>query len=84
VIKVLRACTQPQKSAEIQGTTEIKHRVTFQRNHLDRLLFPPRPPGYQNPYQLTDALDGSAVCTGAQESGLDLPVCTTRVFRLSR
>jgi hypothetical protein len=36
------------------------------------------------PMTVTDALDGASVCTGAREFGLDLPVCTTRVFRLSR
>jgi hypothetical protein len=33
---------------------------------------------------VTDAPDGAAVSTGAREFGLDLPVCTTRVFRLTR
>lgn len=38
IIKVLFACLEPQKSAEIQEITGIKHRETFQRNYLDRLL----------------------------------------------
>lgn len=38
IIEVLSACLEPQKSAEIQEITGIKHRETFQRNYLDRLL----------------------------------------------
>ncbi|RPJ14471.1 MAG: AAA family ATPase [Deltaproteobacteria bacterium] len=38
VINALSACTEPQKSSEIQKFTGIKHRETFQRNYLDRLL----------------------------------------------
>jgi ATP-dependent DNA helicase RecG len=38
VINALSACTEPKKSADIQEITGIKHRETFQRNYLDRLL----------------------------------------------
>ena len=38
VINVLRACSNPAKSADIQKITGIKHRETFQRNYLDYLL----------------------------------------------
>jgi ATP-dependent DNA helicase RecG len=38
IIEVLSACLDPQKSTDIQQITGIKHRETFQRNYLDRLL----------------------------------------------
>ncbi|KZK74212.1 MAG: hypothetical protein A3K90_02755 [Pelodictyon luteolum] len=38
IISVLDACREPLKSAEIQKIVSIKHRETFQRNYLDRLL----------------------------------------------
>lgn len=38
IIEILSACLEPKKSAEIQNITGIKHRETFQRNYLDRLL----------------------------------------------
>ena len=38
VIKALKGCLDPKKSREIQDIIEIKHRETFQRNYLDKLL----------------------------------------------
>jgi ATP-dependent DNA helicase RecG len=38
MIEVLSACVEPQKSVDIQMITGIKHRETFHRNYLDRLL----------------------------------------------
>ena len=38
IIQVLSVCLEPKKSAEIQAIIGIKHRETFQRNYLDRLL----------------------------------------------
>jgi DNA-binding HxlR family transcriptional regulator len=39
ILDVLRACRfLPLKSSEIQALTGIKHRETFQRNYLDRLI----------------------------------------------
>lgn len=39
ILRVLMACSrQPLKSSEIQEVAGIKHRETFQRNYLDRLM----------------------------------------------
>lgn len=38
LLDVLETCKVTRKSAEIQDITCIKHRGTFQRNYLDRLL----------------------------------------------
>lgn len=38
IIELLNACDTPLKSAEIQELVGIRHRETFQRNYLDRLL----------------------------------------------
>ncbi|MBO8093802.1 MAG: putative DNA binding domain-containing protein [Prosthecochloris sp.] len=38
VVNILEACHEPLKSSEIQKIVGIKHRETFQRNYLDRLL----------------------------------------------
>lgn len=62
VIEVLSACLEPKKSAEIQQITGIKHRETFQRNYLDRLLndkllvrtIPDKPRSRLQAYRTTD------------------------------
>lgn len=38
VLEVLFACQEPKKSKEIQEITGIRHRETFQRKYLDKLL----------------------------------------------
>lgn len=60
--QVIIACgLKPLKSSEIQAITGIKHRETFQRNYLDRLLvdgllertIPDKPKSSQQKYRLT-------------------------------
>jgi len=60
---ILQACLiQPLSSAEIQKITGIRHRETFQRNYLDRLLseqilertIPEKPNSRLQKYRLTD------------------------------
>ena len=60
---VLKICLdQPRTSAEIQKVTGIRHRETFQRNYLDRLLseqilertIPEKPNSRLQKYRLTD------------------------------
>ena len=38
VLTLLRACSSPQKSSDLQKLIGLKHRETFQRNYLDPLL----------------------------------------------
>ena len=38
VLEVLYACKEPRKSKEIQEITRVRHRETFQRKYLDKLL----------------------------------------------
>ena len=59
--EVLTACLHPRKSSEIQQIVGIKHRETFQRNYLDRLLdegliertIPEKPKSRLQKYRLT-------------------------------
>ena len=60
---VLKTCLdQPRTSVEIQKVTGIRHRETFQRNYLDRLLseqilertIPEKPNSRLQKYRLTD------------------------------
>ena len=59
---VLKACATPLKSSEIQELLEVKHRETFQRNYLDRLLeagliertIPEKPNSRLQKYRLTE------------------------------
>ncbi len=62
MIDVLRACaTHPRTSSEIQTVVGIRHRETFQRNYLDRLLtvqflertLPDKPNSRLQKYRLT-------------------------------
>jgi DNA-binding HxlR family transcriptional regulator len=63
ILDVLRACRfLPLKSSEIQALTGIKHRETFQRNYLDRLIkedwiertIPDKPTSRLQKYRLTE------------------------------
>jgi ATP-dependent DNA helicase RecG len=62
VIEVLSACMESKKSSEIQSITGIRHRETFQRNYLDRLLqdellartIPDKPKSRLQQYRTTD------------------------------
>ena len=62
IIEVLRACQSPRKSSEIQAITAIRHRETFQRNYLDRLLeeklldrtLPDKPNSRLQKYRITE------------------------------
>jgi len=63
ILDVLRACHfSPRKSSEIQALTGIKHRETFQRNYLDRLIeedwiertIPDKPTSRLQKYRLTE------------------------------
>lgn len=38
LLTLLRACSSPQKSADLQKLVGMKHRETFQRNYLDPML----------------------------------------------
>ena len=62
IIMVLSACLEAKKSADIQRVTGIRHRETFQRNYLDKLLeqgllvrtIPDKPKSPLQRYQTTD------------------------------
>ena len=62
IIRVLSACLEAKKSADIQRVTGIRHRETFQRNYLDKLLeqgllvrtIPDKPKSPLQRYQTTD------------------------------
>jgi len=62
IIQVLSVCLEPKKSAEIQAIIGIKHRETFQRNYLDRLLeeglivrtIPDKPQSRMQKYTITE------------------------------
>ena len=63
VLTVLRVCSTPQKSADLQKLLGLKHRETFQRNYLDPLLakgwiartIPEKPKSRMQRYLTTDA-----------------------------
>ncbi len=62
VLQVLEACVTPLKSSEIKELIGIRHRETFQRNYLDRLLtegwlertIPDRPKSSMQKYRVTE------------------------------
>ena len=62
VLEVLFACQEPKKSKVIQEITGVRHRETFQRKYLDKLLeegllartIEDKPKSRLQKYQLTD------------------------------
>lgn len=77
VARVLEACAvKALSSAELQMLTGIRHRETFQRNYLDRLLaerwlertIPDKPRSRLQKYRLTEA--GEALLKGLQAGGM--------------
>lgn len=75
MIKVLAACRQPKKSADIQAMIGVRHRETFQRNYLDPLLhegllvrtIPNKPTSRLQQYRTTDK--GQAMLAAAERHG---------------
>ena len=74
IIRVLMASLEAKKSADIQRVIGIRHRETFQRNYLDKLLeqgllvrtIPDKPKSPLQRYQTTDK--GRTMLAGTRTS----------------
>lgn len=74
IMRILMACLEAKKSADIQRVIGIRHRETFQRNYLDKLLeqgllvrtIPDKPKSPLQRYQTTDK--GRTMLAGTRTS----------------